>query len=239
MIKLTGAISVLAVVGVLLFAVSPEHRISAEILDLYSLEQRFHRTMSGPKPLAYKEVFLDADKHLPVPLLGGGPGNYTSILAFDNLRPRAFLPHMLIHYSDVYRKLTYSGSVLSSPRSGFITIYGELGPMGFFLFWGGYLYVVWVIFRQLIEGKYIDTSREIMAAAFIPSMLVLVLLNILLDSVRGLHLNLGMWIWAAMVWRPCKPAEVNEAVPDSKPDLLPLQAGVSAAPMAPHQRFDV
>ena len=212
--KLAGATFLLVGVAGVLFVSSPDYSLSSEIFDPHRLEQRVTRTLHGPKARAYEEVFLDADKHLPVPLLGGGPGNYTSILAFDNNRPKAYLPHLMIHYSDIFRNLTYRGSLLSSPRSGFITIYGELGPIGFVLYFGCFLYVIYVIYRQYAAGLYVDKIRNILAAAFVPSMIIFLLLNLLNDSVRALHLNLGMWIWAAMIYRPCRPAQPDDMADD-------------------------
>ncbi|MFC1452894.1 hypothetical protein ACFLSJ_06060, partial [Verrucomicrobiota bacterium] len=162
----------------------------------YSLE----RMLQGPKIEAYTHVFLRAAEHVRYPWLGGGPGNYTSNIAFITNRPMAQLPHLYYRYIAVDRwQVSMGGSILTMTRTGAISLFGELGPMGLALFWGLYAYAALRVWRQVRADRYRDPYRRVLAEAFVPVIAAFCLLNVISEAVVDMHLNLGLWIWAAAV----------------------------------------
>jgi hypothetical protein len=149
---------------------------------------------------------VNAGDHLPYPLLGGGPGNYTSRTAFLTGRPLAQLPHMFdLYISSDPGYTSARTSVLASPRTGYITLWGELGPAGMLLYWGMYVYAAVRVWRQSRRRLYVDPHRHILAQAFVPSVIAFLIVNALRDIGVVLVLNVGLWIWAAAVWNADEP----------------------------------
>ncbi|MDP6630900.1 MAG: hypothetical protein QGH42_13680 [Kiritimatiellia bacterium] len=169
--------------------------------------------LGGAKMDSYREVFLKGHRHLRYPLLGGGPGNYTSYVAQITGRPKAYLPHLL-ELGVLSHLRRHTGSILQAPRSGFITLWGELGPLGCLAYWGMYIYAAIHVLRQLRRNAYSDFYQRICAEAFIPAMVVFIVLNTLRDALILAHLNSGLWIWAAAVWKPIAADENDDSADD-------------------------
>ncbi len=193
-------VTMLASVIIALFASGPQLNVSRQIAKPALVRYRIQKSMAGPKGIAYRDVFLRAHTHLDFPLLGGGPGNYTSPIAFLNERPLTKLPHLAYRFTMLARRMDYGTSISKVPWTGMLTIWGELGPLGWMLFWGLHVYAALRIFRQRQRQEYSSLYRIILAEAFVPTMIVFLLLNIIIDASRAPHLCLGIWIWAASVW---------------------------------------
>jgi hypothetical protein len=184
-------------------------------LSMAVWDHNWDRLRTGPKWESYKEVVLNADRFLRYPLLGGGPGNYTSNIAMLTGRPLSRLPHLFHRYVAVdWQQESMGGSILSLPRTGILSLWGELGPIGCILFWGLHVYAVARIWRQRRQGLYTGLYDGVLADAFVPAMIFFIILNTLAEMVPVAHLTLGLWIWAGLLWHrpPPEPAPVAAAV---------------------------
>ena len=200
LLKAVSGAMLLSAVLMVLFAIGPFEGLERQVTTLGSWRRQWERVRYGPKREAYEHVFLRASEHVRYPFIGGGPGNYTSRIAFLCRRPLATLPHLFYVYETMDNKARMGGSIIAAPRTGYITTYGELGPLGLLLYWGVYVYALLHIGRQARAGGYEETHRQVLAEAFVPTMVSFLLLNVLTDRAVDPHLNLGLWIWAGCVW---------------------------------------
>jgi hypothetical protein len=187
-----------------------------DVLSASTWSRRWHQMEEGYKGQAYTHVFLHANVYLQRPLLGGGPGNYTSATAQMLGRPLSALPHLAGPYfmgTSRVKDLTAHGSVVYSPTSGFIALWGDLGPFGFLVYWGLHVYAALRIWRQSRRGLYRDTWRAALAEAFVPTCIIFLGINGIMDAVPIKHLTLGLWIWAAVVWAPSSNPDEGSAQP--------------------------
>lgn len=182
---------------------APLRETTTEIVSLPRMHRRLTELQRGVKAISYKEVFLKAGNHLDYPLLGGGPGNYTSRIALLLQRPKAMLPHLFSVYSwTAVQQIKWRGSVITTPRTGYIALWGDLGPFGFLLFWGLHVYAALRVYRLYKRGAYSERASFILAQAFVPVMAMFLVINVIRDIAVDPPFTVGLWIWAATVWNP-------------------------------------
>lgn len=214
LLKLSPAIIAAFMVVLAFAAIRPETVDAAKFLSPDLWKERWQQMRRGFKGQAYEQVVFNASEHLPYPFFGGGPGNYTSNIAAIMRRPLAMRPHLAYLSYTVdpsARRIASYGSVLNSTAGGYLALWGELGPLGFLLYWGFYIYAGIRVWRNARRGLYHDHYRQILADAFVPVTAVMVAINAIIDSVPMLHLTLGYWIWAAALWNPESDASETES----------------------------
>ena len=173
------------------------------------MQRNLDNMQHGLKIDAYREVFLNAGEHVNFPILGGGPGNYSSTTAFILQRPLSQLPHLFYLYTAANLREVQAGSIISLTRTGYIALYGELGPVGLLVYWGIYVYAALRIWNQWRRELYRDVYSRSLAETFVPSVAFFLVLNILVDGIPMYPVNIGLWIWAGVLWNPL-PVEDHE-----------------------------
>jgi len=192
-----------AVVALAFMAAGPRADRIGRAFSAPRLRYLWDRTVYGIKGNSYRQVFFSASSYLPYPWIGGGPGNYTSNIARLTRRPLASLQHLTYReYAFNRRQISLGGSIMTIPMTGFITIWGELGVFGFLMFWGLHVYAIQRVWRRLRTGQYIHRMQQILAEAFVPTMTMFIVLNILVEAIAIMHIFIPLWIWAAIVWNP-------------------------------------
>jgi hypothetical protein len=186
--------------------------IQGDMVSDKAVQRGIENLRHGLKFKAYREVFLNAGEHIRFPILGGGPGNYSSTTAFILQRPLSQLPHMFVMYTTLDPREVQAGSIISLTRTGYIAIQGELGPLGLVSYWGLYLCAAYRIWSQWRRGMYSDIYSRALAEAFVPMVGFFLVLNILIDAIIIYPLNIGLWIWAGALWNPL-PATDHESPP--------------------------
>lgn len=202
-LRLVPALILVTLVIAALVAFGPAGGETTKYLRKEVWVLRWERMLTGYKGQAYEAVFLHGDRYLAYPWLGGGPGNYTSSTARLLGRPLSMLPHLayLTYATDPQARIALAtGSVVFGTGSGMIALWGEVGPLGFLLYWGFYAYAAFRVWRLARRHAYRDSYRQTLAEAFVPTTIVFVAVNCLFDAIALLHLTLGFWIWAAAVW---------------------------------------
>jgi len=192
----------------LLVAIGPLSGHIGTNLSPESWGRRWHQVRSGYKGHAYEHVFLRSSLYLQHPLLGGGPGNYTSSTARLTNRPLSTLPHLagpFYLYTSAVKDITAFGSVIYSPSSGFMSIRGDLGPFGFLLYWALHIYAGIRVYRFCRAARYKNRYQAALAEAFVSMCGVFLGMNAIFDGIPILHFSLGFWIWAGAVWHPTPP----------------------------------
>ena len=74
------------------------------------------------------------------------------------------------------------------------------------LFFGLHAYAVARIWRQLRRGLYVDPHKKTLAQTFVPLALIYLGINFLSDFFQFDFLQLGIWLWAAVIWDADVPA---------------------------------
>jgi len=104
----------------------------------------------SPKGDMFYAVTSDFSHLVPYPLLGAGPGRFSSSKAVAARVPLA--RRYVIPYQDESRRMSYFGqsgslltsSVLGSVSTDFFTLMGEFGWLGALTF---YIFITWVVYR--------------------------------------------------------------------------------------------
>ncbi len=177
-----------------------------EVLTVDTIKKRLSEIKYGAKGTMYRNVFYHATKDLPFPLLGAGPGNFASSTAMDSNRPltERYMPRT---FMSIYgTTMIYKGSIAGYPNAGYAAVWGDLGPIGFVIYWGLHLLAITRVWRQVRKGQYEIFYQHVLAKAFVPSMFLYLGLNLLLDFASMLYVSNGIWILAASVWTPLQHA---------------------------------
>lgn len=205
-------VAAVAVVIAVFMAMGPGSEAMGRTFSAPRMRHLWDRTVYGIKGNSYRQVFLHARHYLPYPWIGGGPGNYTSNIARLTRRPLASLQHLTYReYAFNRRQVSLGGSIMTIPLTGFVTLWGELGATGFFTFWGIHIYAVLRILKRLRAGMYEYRIQQILAEAFVPTMTMFVVLNVLVEAIAIMHIAIPLWIWAAVVWNPYPAEESAQA----------------------------
>lgn len=156
---------------------------------LHSLRDVVHSIEQRPKGVIAKALVQDMDFWLPFPLLGAGPGRFTSSQAIDGHAPLAM--HYIQPFLDESRRAGYfyrsgftaAASILGSPENTLFTWWGEFGLPMTFVFYGFSFWIYVVFWRRAAAsgGDWDDQTRS--AALAVLGMLGFQLLMTLIDAV--------------------------------------------------------
>jgi hypothetical protein len=106
------------------------------------------------------------------------------------------------------------GSITTGPATGFLTIWSELGPIGFIVYFGLWLYALFRVSLQCWRKQYQDIYQEILGLTFISAGVMLSCVFFLAPFLHHAFLSSSFWILAALVWVPYRP---NAEAPVSTP----------------------
>lgn len=179
---------------------------ATSMLSEENLQDRWDRFIHGPKiEILSSVVVKNATKEPMLWLLGNGPGNGLSGVGMKH--SSAFAWETLGKY--VVNTMSFKESDMSSISgsfySGILSIWSELGVVGYLLYLIGYMYAVWRVARKLIKNEYRDIFQRVLAEGFVMAMLMFIFASFLQDIFSHLYFTCGLWIWAAMVWDPVEP----------------------------------
>ena len=145
------ALGILALMAIVFYFIvsniGSQYRIHSVRDMVHSIEQR-------PKGVIARVLIHDMDFWLPFPLLGAGPGRFTSAQAIDGHAPLAM--HYIQPFLDESRRAGYfhtSGftavaSILGSPQSTLFTWWGEFGLPMTFVFYAFSLWIYVLFWRR-------------------------------------------------------------------------------------------
>lgn len=191
------------------FSLTPEHVL-----------RRVRQVRYEPKGIVYENVLRYAPKDLRMPAVGAGPGNFASVVGIehDTHLVRKYVTYFFDSY--VSRELLRSGSISAYPFAGFLSIYGDIGPVGAAFYYGFYILAFLRIRRQLRAGAYRETWRSVAAEAFLPICTVWVAISFAWDAFHIDYLSAMVWMLAAIAWTP--GGSVPSSTPGSDPVPLPV-----------------
>lgn len=210
---------VLVILGVLGFSFLAAWDVSTDFttvsvdvqFDQQNLEQRWDKFVYGPKmELIGRVAIQNATREPFLWLLGNGPGNGLSAVAMQRGSDFSweYLGSFVANTANF--RAGDMTSITGSFYSGILSIWSELGAVGYLLYLGLYIYVIQRIARGLLRSQYTDPFQRVLAEGLVMAMLTFLISSILIDTFWAKYYTVGLWIWAAMVWDPAVEEDPGE-----------------------------
>ena len=215
------AVSLCLIVGFILFldssSLSRKLTGSTSIrneLSTRNLARRWNRIQYGVKGEVIRNVVFRAPRDMPVPVLGGGPGNFASSIGVQMNRylARKYVNYFFLTYSG--RIQLIGGSITQQVVTGLVAIWSELGPIGVLLFFGMHIYAFFHIALQLRKGLYANLYQRVIAMTFVPLMFLILVVNAMADMLHMDFLQCGVWALAGFSWTPFTVKDRGKDVSD-------------------------
>jgi hypothetical protein len=201
----------------LVFWVLPNVLPEFPVLNEFAV--RGQELMTGRKMAAYSMHLSELPKDVPVFLLGAGPGNLGCAMADET----GYLP-VKYHgtgYTQQELAQTIGGSIIAHTHTGLLSIWSDMGPIAFLLYWGAHLYAIGRVWRAYYYGSYQHPWQRAVAQAFIPVMTLYLMVAFMTDLVHTALWGFIPWVWAATVWTPIRQTE--QAQPEVVPAMSPAR----------------
>lgn len=189
-----GALTVVALLFVLLQVMLPQ------VFSLDAYVRRGTDLLRGRKMDAYVQHFTQLHHDVPVFLLGAGPGNLGCAMADE----RMYLPakyHSWKFQGPEMAEIA-SGSIIAHTHTGLLSIWGDMGPVSFLLYWGLHVYAIIRVTRAYRRGAYAHPWQRVFARSFVPCMVLYLLVAFMTDLVHSALWGMMPWAWAGTVWTP-------------------------------------
>ncbi len=214
------AVSVMVVIGFVYIKDNPRlgHAFGFTTEDMMTASQfkmRWDMMWRGTKGQAYYNIFVRARHDMPAWFLGAGPGNFASGIGMVH---RSMLAEKYVNYvylTESGRREMVGGSITQHVTTGVSAIYSEFGPLGFLLFFGLHALALFHVWRLFRKGAYRSPLRRAFAEAFIPTMLLYLGLNVISNFFENTFMQIGVWLWAGMVWKADAGPEDGKQAGDS------------------------
>lgn len=176
-----------------------------------NLQRRWERFTQGPKVEVITRITVKNATEKPyLWLLGNGPGNGLSAIGLSAGSPFAW--EYLGEF--VHDTLIYGGRDMSSASgsfySGILSIWSELGALGYVLYLGQYIYLILHVGLRLRRTRYTEPVQQVLAEGFVMAALLFLMASFLTDILWTKFFAGSLWIWAAMVWDPVAAEEKTE-----------------------------
>jgi hypothetical protein len=179
--------------------------------DQQNLERRWEKFTQGPKvELISRIAIQNAAQNPYLWLLGNGPGNGLSAIGMTKGSDFAWeYLGDFVQSTDMFKGRGMT-SITGSFYSGILSVWSELGAVGYVLYMALYIQLLLHVVWGLSRNQYIEPIQQVMAEGFAMAMLLFIILSFLGDVFYAKYFAGGLWIWAAMVWDPVEPDEGEE-----------------------------
>lgn len=167
--------------------------------------QQIENIKNSPKGEMFYAVTVDFPHLVPYPLLGAGPGRFTSNQAVDARMPLA--RRYIIPYDDQQRRMSYWGrqgdlaqaSILGIVRTDLFKLMGEFGWLGTVVFYSFYVWVIFRLFRKSLEWP-MDHLASGLFLGLACSIIFLIFITFLIGVVTVPVLVFPLWIMIGRMW---------------------------------------
>lgn len=192
------ATAVLLVIGV---GIATEDTRITNLYDTKFQQKIWRKFYEGPKVESARNSFVTVLREEPLGVLTGvGPARYMSTPALVNPTPLAYKYLGAFYLSFSGRQAMGTGSVVKAPIFGNGALYGELGPVGFFLYLLPYLILMHRVRRNIKNEVYVDEQVRAFAYAFTPICVTYFLINFLHDYWDHYFFSSLIVLSGAMLW---------------------------------------
>ena len=179
------------------------------------ISEQLESIRNSPKAEIFHAVTGDFPHLVPYPLLGAGPGRFTSNQAVDARMPLA--RRYIIPYDDQQRRLGYwrssgevaQASILGIVRTDFFKLMGEFGWLGTAIFYWFYLWIIFRLFRKSLEWP-MDHLASGMFLGLACCIIFLMFINFLIGVVTVPVLVFPLWLLIGRMWDMRMPGPGEE-----------------------------
>ena len=196
-----------------------EHDDFGQIFSVRNLQNRYDKFVYAPKMQLIRKVTVDWRKTSPEEwFVGMGIGNGTSAIGMTRVSPGAYELLAEYYLTATGQQERYGNSIMESTHSGLVTLWSEVGVVGFLLYQALSLMVLFRIWKNLKHKVYHNVYQLILAEAFVPAMVLYIISSFLTDA-YFLDAWLLIWIWAGFVLSPIDvPDGLEEDVVNDVPE---------------------
>jgi hypothetical protein len=182
------------------------------IYSASNLKYRYDRFLHAPKMQLINRVTVNWLRTSPQKwLVGLGVGNGTSAIGMSRISPGAYELLADYYLTQTGRNERVGNSILESTTSGLVSLWSEVGMLGFVFYHWMCVLVYIRVWRNLRKGLYTSLYQQILAEAFIPAIVLYVLAAFLADPYYLDAWVVTMWAWAGLVFDPIAgEASLNE-----------------------------
>ena len=195
-------ISLIFVFVMFLFGEWERGQFHSSTKDLLSIEssmsERLARLEYSLKVNSFRLVIYGKVPEIKTRWLGAGPGMYASIVA-----KRSSSLYRKYHDSAVHkrfgRRYMHRSSVTGYPRSGALSLLGDIGWAGFLPMAYMNLCILWSVICFIRSRKHLTTHYPEAFVAFIPSFIFYLMMDIIWDLGTFKIFSIAFWIWAGVL----------------------------------------
>jgi len=174
-----------------------------ETLSFENLRFRYNVFIMGPKMNLYRSIMLDSLSNEPRQwIIGFGAGNGTSAIGMSRATPGAVKLLAEYYLTTSGRQAMRGASITQQPAGGYISLWSEIGVIGFIYFQMLYLMPLFHISKHLWRGNYKHKSQRILAEAFLPTCLVVMQASFMADIYWSALFYFLLMVWAGFVFDP-------------------------------------
>lgn len=230
-LSLAGVCAVSLFVGIL---VAPsimgidQDEFSSEVLSQFDpqyIQYRIDRFFDSPKMELFHRVVIDNASWRPMEwLLGNGPGQGTGRVGVRFLSSPA-LEYLGEFYFSVSSTQELAGrSVMSSPHIGILSIWTDIGAIGFLVYIVLHIFAALHLLRNVWLGKYSNRTQLVIAESCVLWLALLVMASMVMSDLFYRHELLGgIWIVTALVWTPIgEDADAGLVETDIETHMVPV-----------------
>lgn len=175
-----------------------------------NIEKRSGVFYEGPKAESYINSFWNLPRESALYwVIGAGPGRYMSTPALTRPGGLTFRYLGEFYLTHTGTQAMSGGSITQTPLIGVCALFGELGILGFGLYVVLYMMPILQVIRNLNGKRYSDTYQRVLAQAYLPSIAVFLMVNMLVDGWFRLFFVFPLWLWAAIIWEPISDENSN------------------------------
>jgi len=168
--------------------------------NLHSVRDVVHSIERRPKGVIARALVCDMDYRLPFPLLGAGPGRFTSGQAIDEHAPLAM--HYIQPFLDESRRQEYfhrsgvtaAASILGTPQSTLFSWWGEFGLPMTFVFYAFSFWIYALFWHRIAAKKEWDGPVGDAALAMLGMLGFQLLMTFISDLYTRPYLSFFLWM---------------------------------------------
>jgi hypothetical protein len=176
--------------------------------------RQFESLKNSPKGNILYAVTIDFPHLVPYPLLGAGPGRFTSPQASDARTPLA--RRYIIPYGDEQRRLAYWGrggdlaqaSIVGIVSTDFFKLMGDYGWVGTLLF---YAFLIWIavkLFQKSIAWP-MDHLASGLFLGLACCMIFLIFTTFLIGTMTIAVVAFPLWVFIGRMWDMKRPESAS------------------------------
>ncbi|AKJ65527.1 hypothetical protein [Kiritimatiella glycovorans] len=184
-------------------AIQAQQSEVGKMVSSKNLEKRWERFMQGTKLESYRRSIVELPRDAKYFwLVGAGPGKAGSVIGRETRQPIAEKYYNWMRKAVSGQRISLGGSITTGIVTALLTIWSEMGPIGFVLYWWLWGYALYRIYNQYSRNMYCDPYQNALALGFVAYAVTMFGIFALAPLLHVAFLTNAFWLWAAILWVP-------------------------------------